>query len=123
MLVLSTYADHFRTQPPPPEWLVEALENFKRTDTYANDLCEAFMRYQAVDSTTNAVVVLPQTGEPIPDHLKFYWLPRIRCTDCPGKLYTPGPGYSADNFQVHLKNKMHKEKVELRIRGEKKADA
>ncbi|KAJ5690649.1 hypothetical protein N7462_005041 [Penicillium macrosclerotiorum] len=41
--------------------------------------------------------------------------PRIRCHDCPGKLYTPGPGMTVDNFEVHLRNRQHKERVEERL--------
>lgn len=76
------------------------------------------MRYSAVDSNTGGPVPLPQGGDPIPPQVRFYFLPRIRCLDCPGKLYTPGPDITASNFEVHLKNKVHKEKVELRIASE-----
>lgn len=76
------------------------------------------MRYTAVD---------PATGVPIsnaaahaslyPDQkLMFKYFPRIRCLDCPGKLYTPGPATSVENFEVHLKNRVHKERVEERWR-------
>jgi len=41
----------------------------------------------------------------------------VKCLDCPGKLYTPGPEKGVNNFEVHLKNKMHREKVEARIAG------
>ncbi|KAI1661607.1 SNF5-domain-containing protein [Daldinia decipiens] len=107
--------------PPPPAWLVTALEKFKQEPAYANDRFEGIMRYSSVNSNTGAPVPLPQQGEPIPPHVRFYFLPRIRCLDCPGKLYTPGPDISASNFEVHLKNKVHKEKVELRLALEGKA--
>lgn len=80
------------------------------------------MRYTAVE---------PATGLPIPNaaahasmypdqKLTFKYFPRIRCLDCPGKLYTPGPATSVDNFEVHLKNQVHKERVEERCaRAEK----
>ena len=35
--------------------------------------------------------------------------------DCPGKLYTPGPETGVNNFEVHLKNRIHREKVERRV--------
>ncbi|KMU77997.1 hypothetical protein CISG_06906 [Coccidioides immitis RMSCC 3703] len=71
------------------------------------------MRYTAVD---------PQTSLPIPNaatthpgqKLIYKYFPRIRCHDCPGKLYTPGPALTVDNFEVHLKNRQHKERVEER---------
>lgn len=61
---------------------------------------------------------------------------RIKCTDCPGKVrghiidvaqrtpvhaapclqhYTPGPGESLQNFEVHLKNRQHRQKVNARL--------
>ena len=43
----------------------------------------------------------------------FY--PRIVCRDCPGKLYTPGPEMGVRNFEVHLKYRIHREKVENRV--------
>lgn len=74
------------------------------------------MRYSAVDITTGGQVSMPQPGA-IPPNVRFYFLPRIKCLDCPGKLYTPGPEMTASNFEVHLKNKQHKEKVEARLRN------
>ncbi|KAI1815855.1 SNF5-domain-containing protein [Poronia punctata] len=103
------------TPPPPPAWLVSALEQFKQEEAYRNDQFEGIMRYSAVDTTTGMPFPLPQGGVPTPPHVRFYFLPRIRCLDCPGKLYTPGPDTSASNFEVHLKNKGHKEKVEARL--------
>ncbi|KAI0202171.1 hypothetical protein F4808DRAFT_422215 [Astrocystis sublimbata] len=107
-------------QPPPPlppAWLVTALEQINQ-DAYKNDQFEGIMRYTAVDSTTDSVVVMPPPGQAGSD-IRFYFLPRIRCLDCPGKLYTPGPEMSASNFEVHLKNKAHREKVEARVSGAK----
>ncbi|KAI8950864.1 hypothetical protein F4801DRAFT_547109 [Xylaria longipes] len=104
--------------PPPPAWLVSALEQFRQEDAYKNDQFEAFMRYSAVDITTDTAISLPAPGQAGP-HVRFYYFPRIRCLDCPGKLYTPGPDTSASNFEVHLKNKAHKEKVEARISAAK----
>ncbi|KAI0391344.1 SNF5-domain-containing protein [Xylariaceae sp. FL0594] len=105
------------TPPPPPAWLVTALEQFKQEEAYKNDQFEGIMRYSAVDTTTGLPVPLPQG--PAPPNIRFYFLPRIRCLDCPGKLYTPGPDISASNFEVHLKNKLHKEKVEARLSASK----
>lgn len=72
------------------------------------------MRYSAVDTDTLAPVPNPnhlQSGQ----NIKYQYLPRIRCHDCPGKLYTPGPGMTVDNFEVHLRNRQHKERVDERI--------
>ncbi|OJD18636.1 hypothetical protein AJ78_01332 [Emergomyces pasteurianus Ep9510] len=97
--------------PPPPAWLVRGLNNLKRS--YPRDSFEGTMRYTAVD---------PHTGLPLANaatthagqKLTYKYFPRIRCHDCPGKLYTPGPAMTVDNFEVHLKNRQHKERVEER---------
>lgn len=72
------------------------------------------MRYTAIDTRTDAATAMPAPGVAVPDHIAFAWLPRIRCQDCPGKLYTPGPGMTVENFEVHLKNRLHREKVDAR---------
>lgn len=71
------------------------------------------MRYSAVDTETLAPVANPNNLQP-GQKIKYQYLPRIRCHDCPGKLYTPGPGMTVDNFEVHLRNRQHKERVEER---------
>ncbi|PPQ70557.1 hypothetical protein CVT26_013144 [Gymnopilus dilepis] len=40
---------------------------------------------------------------------------RIRCADCPGKIYYPGPGETLANFDVHLKNREHRRRVSERV--------
>lgn len=71
------------------------------------------MRYTAVDTETMLPVANANSQ---PGHkLKYQYLPRIRCHDCPGKLYTPGPNMTVDNFEVHLRNRQHKERVEERL--------
>lgn len=72
------------------------------------------MRHCAVHADTETTIIpAPQIprGQPLPENVKYMFLPRIRCTDCPGKLYTPGPDTTAANFEVHLRNKQHREKV------------
>ncbi|KAJ5120679.1 uncharacterized protein N7515_010067 [Penicillium bovifimosum] len=99
--------------PPPPNWLAAGLAKLKQS--HPNDSFEGVMRYSAVDTETLAPVANPnnlQDGQ----NIKYQYLPRIRCHDCPGKLYTPGPGMTVDNFEVHLRNRQHKERVEERLR-------
>lgn len=80
------------------------------------------MRYSAVDAET--LVPINNTNATHPGQkLKYQYLPRIRCHDCPGKLYTPGPAMTVDNFEVHLKNRQHKERVEERLARIAAADA
>lgn len=40
---------------------------------------------------------------------------RIRCHDCPMMVYTTGPGSTLSNFEVHLRNRKHREKVKERL--------
>ncbi|GAA5823629.1 hypothetical protein JCM3770_000703 [Rhodotorula araucariae] len=53
---------------------------------------------------------------PIDPHAQEW---RIRCLDCPGKLYNLGPGETLDGFLVHFKNRVHRSNVEARIAREK----
>jgi SWI/SNF-related matrix-associated actin-dependent regulator of chromatin subfamily B protein 1 len=107
-------------QPPPPEWLTTALSHLH--ESYPDDSFEAIMRYCAIDTDTNSFVQLPLSLPPgettIPSNIQFAWLPRIRCRDCPGKSYTAGPDMTVMNFEVHLKNRMHREKVMARVARE-----
>ncbi|KAJ5239212.1 hypothetical protein N7468_003831 [Penicillium chermesinum] len=98
--------------PPPPSWLVQGIERLKELNP--NDSFEGIMRYSAVDMETFAAITNPQNLPP-GHKIKYQYLPRIRCLDCPGKLYTPGPGMTVDNFEVHLRNRQHKERVDERV--------
>ncbi|KAJ3563342.1 hypothetical protein NP233_g8996 [Leucocoprinus birnbaumii] len=40
---------------------------------------------------------------------------RMKCLDCPGKLYDVGPGESLSNFSIHLRNRCHVQRVNERI--------
>lgn len=40
---------------------------------------------------------------------------RVKCLDCPGKLYNSGPEQTLSNFEVHLKNRQHRARVATRI--------
>ena len=68
------------------------------------------MRYTAVSIVTDMPIRLQPHDTPPPD-TKFMYYPRIRCLDCPGKLYTTGPGTGLSNFEIHLKNRLHLERV------------
>jgi SWI/SNF-related matrix-associated actin-dependent regulator of chromatin subfamily B protein 1 len=53
-------------------------------------------------------------SSPLPPNHKAYYLPRIRCMDCPGKLYNAGPEHTVKNFSTHLKNRQHTANVAKR---------
>ncbi|KAI9783608.1 MAG: SWI/SNF chromatin-remodeling complex subunit [Peltula sp. TS41687] len=100
-------------QPPPPPWLISALSTL--SESYPDDSFEGMMRYAIVNMQTGILhpnSAIHQTT--LPPHSRAQWLPRIRCHDCPGKLYTPGPGMTVDGFEVHLKLKQHRDRVEER---------
>ena len=82
------------------------------------------MRYTAVSIETDLPVssATLKPNEPLTEEVKMMFYPRIKCLDCPGKLYTPGPEAGTTNFEVHLKNKSHREKVEERVRKVGKED-
>ncbi|KAI0729517.1 hypothetical protein C8Q72DRAFT_777824 [Fomitopsis betulina] len=48
-----------------------------------------------------------------PNAMAVEW--RLKCLDCPGKLYTPGPGETLQNYEVHLKNRQHRQRVNVRL--------
>ena len=77
-----------------PTWLVAALRNLQAK--YVSDRYEAILRKPS-----------GQAGAPAE------W--RIKCLDCPGKVYTPGPGDTLSNFEVHLRNRGHRERVNKRL--------
>lgn len=83
------------------------------------------MRYTAVSLETDLPVSGHNNRAPSDkpsSNVKYMYYPRIKCLDCPGKLYTPGPETGVNNFEVHLKNRAHREKVEARVNGEPNAD-
>ncbi|RFU23717.1 hypothetical protein B7463_g12622, partial [Scytalidium lignicola] len=87
------------TPPPPPQWLTAGLLELQKS--YPGDSFEGMMRYSAVNSVTETPVTAPQ----------------------PGKLYTPGPNTTVDNFEVHLKNRFHRERVDARVAASRSGEA
>jgi len=80
---------------PPPPWLTAAI--MEMHERYPDDKFEALLPRKNLT---------PSGRE---------W--RIKCLDCPGKLYTPGPGETLQNYEVHLKNRLHRQKVNARVSG------
>ena len=75
------------------------------------------MRYTAVSTITDLPKYVRPNG-PLPSDTNSMYHPWIKCLDCPGKLYFPGPETSVNNFEVHAKNRTHREKVLKRVKGE-----
>ncbi|KAF2711687.1 SNF5-domain-containing protein [Pleomassaria siparia CBS 279.74] len=99
---------------PPPPWLQKALQDLQKE--YPSDLFESLMRYSVLDQKTLQSIKMDtlSASAALPQGYKAQYLPRIRCNDCPGKLYTAGPEHTVANFEVHLKNRQHKTNVEKR---------
>ncbi|WFD00229.1 SWI/SNF chromatin-remodeling complex subunit [Malassezia yamatoensis] len=87
---------HDSSDARPPAWLVSAADALRLK--YPNDTFQIQLR--------------PPTAE-IPAQVGNEW--RIRCADCPGKVYKPGPSESLINFEIHLKNRSHRAAVSRRI--------
>jgi len=76
---------------------------------------EPLMRPYALNLATGKTEkVVLETGAGAPPGFKLQFMPRIRCNDCPGKLYTAIPGKVVDDFEVHLRNRNHREAVQRR---------
>ncbi|CAG8627324.1 11846_t:CDS:10 [Dentiscutata erythropus] len=76
-------------RPVFPEWIIQQRDQLNRK--YPRDCFDIIQR---------------------PNHHPTEF--RIKCFDCPGKLYQPGPDLTLGNFEIHLKNKSHRMAVEKR---------
>ncbi|KAF2687705.1 SNF5-domain-containing protein [Lentithecium fluviatile CBS 122367] len=101
-------------QAPPPPWLKDALDELRANNP--GERFEPTMRYSVIDQNTLQSVKLDSlsASATLPPGYKAQYLPRIRCIDCPGKLYNAGPNHTVDNFQMHLNNRVHRQNVEKR---------
>lgn len=80
------------------------------------------MKPYLISTSTDAIVrppELPSAGSRAPEGSRVMFLPRIRCNDCPGKVYTTLPGSMVEDFEKHLKNRLHRERVTERKKGGK----
>lgn len=108
------YCTNHCVQPPPPDWLLEGLDKLRSDKTYKEDKFQATMKHTAIDPTTGGPVPADERNR----HFDHKYVPRIRCLDCPGKLYVTGPGPTCERFEAHLKNRKHREAVEDRLNQE-----
>ncbi|KAF3045118.1 SWI/SNF chromatin-remodeling complex subunit [Didymella heteroderae] len=110
--------------PPPPAWVQQALQDLR--DRNPEHKFESIMRYVVMNEAhenRETGKIEPKAvkldslslSDPLPANHKAYFLPRIRCQDCPGKLYNAGPGQTVTNFELHLKNRQHMSNVSNRI--------
>ncbi|KAF2772602.1 SNF5-domain-containing protein [Teratosphaeria nubilosa] len=103
--------------PPPAPWLQESIATLRRDNAESN--FEPLMRPYALETTTEKPTRnhTLEPGAAAPPGIKMLWLPRIRCNDCPGKLYTALPGKVVEDFDVHLRNRTHRQAVQDRLEG------
>ncbi|EGP86320.1 SWI/SNF chromatin remodeling complex protein [Zymoseptoria tritici IPO323] len=114
------------SQPPPPPWLTSAITSLRQR--YPSDNFHPLMKAYALHTTASGAEELKPCGNFSPDLVRpgdlppqgmtCKWLPRIRCVDCPGKLYTAVEGRVAGDFEVHLKNRKHLAMVAKRVEEE-----
>ncbi|KAF1951045.1 hypothetical protein CC80DRAFT_553709 [Byssothecium circinans] len=99
---------------PSPPWLQEALQKLR--EEYPGELVEAAMPYSIIDQYTLQLMNIDIFADSLalPANYKAQYAPRIRCVDCPGKLYNAGPEHTVDNFEMHLNSRAHKANVEKR---------
>ncbi|KAI0673855.1 hypothetical protein C8Q78DRAFT_656213 [Trametes maxima] len=84
--------------PPPqtaPPWLGQALQEMRMR--YPADAFDVVAIQRPNPSTGSVVTVF-----------------RAVCGDCPGKLYTVGPGDTLNNFEIHLRDLSHRRRVDER---------
>ncbi|EPQ51859.1 SNF5-domain-containing protein [Gloeophyllum trabeum ATCC 11539] len=85
-------SNHNNVSTEPPEWLSAAMQAMR--ERYPQDRFETILKKLNPNASPE-------------------W--RIKCLDCPGKLYTPGPGETLSNYEVHLKNRQHRQRVTNRV--------
>ncbi|RPA88124.1 hypothetical protein BJ508DRAFT_410012 [Ascobolus immersus RN42] len=98
-------------RPPPPQWLSDAIVKLK--ERYPDHRIEATMRSTAMDADTGKLITPGDRSVNL--SVIYQMIPRLRCRDCPGRLYMVGPGETIDNFMTHLRNKHHRKAVESRV--------
>ncbi|KAF7321532.1 hypothetical protein MKEN_00674100 [Mycena kentingensis (nom. inval.)] len=76
----------------PPQWLLKCMQELQ--SEYKNDKFEVICKANATE-----------------------WEWRVKCLDCPGKVYITGPGETLTNYELHLKNRQHRTRVTERMRN------
>ncbi|KAG9554589.1 hypothetical protein KCU77_g19416, partial [Aureobasidium melanogenum] len=97
---------------------------------YPTSRFSGLMRFAAIDPATDKPIPIDHAslpaGSPPPanytnratgeqQEVKWMWQPRIRCDDCPGKLYTAMREDTIGKFELHIKNRKHKAMVDARL--------
>ncbi|KAH6723899.1 hypothetical protein BKA61DRAFT_686834 [Leptodontidium sp. MPI-SDFR-AT-0119] len=100
--------------PETPTWFKMGLAVLRKK--YPNDRFEG--RMVSFDAVTNKPCATPKPDQPS-EGKKYIYYPRIRCHDCPKKMYLSWSERDGDNFEIHLKNKHHVERVLARIQRSK----
>ncbi|KAI9692680.1 MAG: SWI/SNF chromatin-remodeling complex subunit [Bogoriella megaspora] len=100
--------------PPPPPHLLSSLAALRSHPSYSTSDFTALMRPQAISTTTNEPIRQENLeAEKDAGTVKYMYVPKIKCNDCPGRLYN----FPVENFEVHLRNRAHLANVERRRGG------
>jgi len=97
-----------------PQWLEEALGALRLH--YPHAQFEITRLRRIVETESDAVVNRdPPASEQISDDGQFVYFPVIRCLDCPGELYSPGPDATVVRLEIHLKSPLHRRNIDARL--------
>lgn len=89
-----------------PAWLNQRLADLRVK--YPDDLFELVLQNPAPNTAASKSVPTASPDPPSSVH-------RIKCLDCPGRLYIPGPLMTLQNFESHLKRADHRNGVSGRL--------
>ena len=97
--------------PDIPTTLCDALSKFR--SEHPQDLFEHCLRYTArnQDNLADTANRLSQR----PQDLRYDYLPRIKCLDCPAFLIPLGHPQRFENIEKHINTPLHKERVAKRL--------
>jgi SWI/SNF-related matrix-associated actin-dependent regulator of chromatin subfamily B member 1 len=94
---------------------MEAMRDLRVT--YSRDDFEAWMKWMPFDKTSGQPLKHDELARVPEEDRSYGWVPRIKCNDCPGKQYTAAPNNAAENFEIHLRNRQHQQRVDNRLKG------
>ncbi|KAI1415221.1 hypothetical protein F5Y13DRAFT_156975 [Hypoxylon sp. FL1857] len=91
----------------PPAWLLDLVDALKK-DGVIDNRFEGTMHYNAVDTNTGKICAIPDPSQPLPSHIRFYFLPGIYCIDCLAVINVD----DRSNLDAHLESERHRSNVE-----------
>lgn len=110
--------EEITSQPAPevPEWLHNQLKRLRK-ERYPHDVFDPLMRYLAVsDATEVSVDGRLEEPEVQPADTRFRFIPMIKCSDCPGRLYlAKDVEITSRNIDQHTETPLHQNRRDKRL--------